>query len=1650
MGLLGFTFGFGARDQGLRSSFGAASNSLKEIGSQVSHLGSIAKNVTLGTMLSGFNMAAVSHISEGMDKITGGAVNITNSLESTMAASRKAAKVIGAQQGLAGKDLAKFSSSSASIAYGMNLGIDQVAKGMKTFQGLNAGFRKGLQGTGKSLKSFLKAEEATGISSEDLLRVLDGMGGSFKYTGEEAGNFLDKFTATALAGGQGSVAFGTLKQNVDDLRTSLQANSAFLALDAGKQKAYVEKQILGVQRLAGALSKTFEMIPAEAQAASADFAKNLNENGMAIQKMVAGVGDDYGGLFKTIAQEAGGLDAATVFVGESPDDAMKALVKLREHLTGMGAAGKSGLDRINIAFQELVPNLQVGLLDTEKSEKMVSNLDSITKAADNSKNAFTKFGNAAYSSGLTAADGVERAKAAFETMLGAVGGGTGAFATEQVKGYQGAADAVKKLASDETWGPLTKRFAIASRIGVSGFLLPMREEGEALATQMKKVGEAAGEGGFSGRLKAIQQLGFAGVFFDMSKGVNDTAGAMDAAQSKAQILYEKFTILKTLKDAFIPVLIALAGAIGAVVGSLKLFSIAKDALMGILSPIASVTKALFQLTLSAVGFAAAIIGWPATLFIAIVAFIAIWQALPQQIKDEIDKMLVQAAGFIDKLTVSLMAFDGEAFANKILDVLDGVALSIKAFFSGEELAAGVDDSGAKKFGIALGTFMTTAWQVVKETVGTLLKGMWEDPEIRKYITIPLGVALVAGALPKIAAMINSVANSVGNTKLPGMDGNVGGLVDKKMGKIGTAIKEKVFTGGAAGKKALEALNFAKSEAAVANSLLKEATILAASATGSALVGAQASAAAGAGLVTQTTAAVTTAQTALAGTSWYAGGMAAGSTFLSGIGTAFSVTGAAAVAAGAGIVAFAVASVAAGVVAVTASPEVKKALSKSTEVLIKGATVSLEASAKGLEAAGPSIGRALANAMSSGGKEVEAGSMWQKVKDGMSFLFEDIGQQVTDAFVNFDLSAAAIEFIQGVFSEDNFATATQAIDWGDLAMGAVEGIGSTIVTVLGGGGFVLEMIGALLIKLIDGVGAIIIVVVGLLVGGIITIVQKALMSLLTFITQGTELVARGMDMVLDLLPDSWTGGVGGWWSDLAEGASNLTDKIIDKQGQRARDAAASAAEVAAADTEARNILIANKKANAEAFAKYNDDNKVEMLSKMGVDVEKLNEQQLSILNAKLAAATEEYGKSGKDFSERAAQRLLAGVAKGFEKEINTASGIMLGMGVDESLTPAEIEERAKGFVAEFDAGVRAALEAQNISFDVLTDAQRKTMKDQGIQFTELTDEQREYFASQMAYTANKMAADGDEFTDEVKATLAKSILDAFETKAAIDKRNEILRKLAESSGKGMSLLPDAEPTQSLATGSQDTEFMSSEGSVILQPDAPVDAVSKLTGDAFAAGKSALTATAGGLLAGVPLVGDAIGTALDKLVEYVPGRKKKAKKGPLVNVADGGVQIMAEIARGMVEGTTMMIIAMDDAMTAVNKSMIDGMAELFNNMSNAFTLVGMYASNAFTSGVLLQQDLQMGELKKSLEDLFLGEFAGSLQVVDVSGAGGATLTVDTVKTLSDQIALLRDQTVAQLKLIQSNTLNTAENTKNGRGTTIVLGGETKGGKVVGQGR
>lgn len=1593
--MLGFTFGFGAQDRGLKSAFGSVQSSLTNVSNQVSKLGGIARSVDIGAMFAGFGTAGLSRISDQLDKIVGGNENLVNGLESTMIASKKAARVIGAQAGMMGKDLDKFTSSSASLAYGMNLGIDQVAKAQKTYTRLSDDFRKGLNKSGIDLKAFLRAEEATGITSEDLMKNLNSLSGSFGFTGEQAGSFLDKFTATVMAGGQGSVAFGTMKETLDNLKTSLQQNTKFLGLDAAAQQKYVEDQILGAQRLAGTLSKTMKMDPADAQAAASAFMNKMNEEQVNISKMMAGIQEGaYGDLFTKIASETG-MNVADVFVGKSPDEALKMLLKIRESLSGMGERGQMAITRLNDAFAQIAPQMQVGLFDEEKSKELVTNLDSISASTDKAKGSFDKFGKAAYTSGLSAADGVSRAKDAFESALLGVGGGAQGYANEQIKAYGGVTDKVKELASDKTWGPLTKRFALASRVGVGAFFLPMKQEGDALKNQYASISESMGKGGLAGRFEAIRQLGVAGLFLNMTKASTEMGGAVDEAQGKTLKLYEKFLMLDKAFKQFLPVILGVAGAIGAVFGVFKLAT-------GVLSPILSLGSAMWRLTFATMGFAASIIGWPATVFLAIIGFIALWQSLPDKVKEQLDKMLGMASEWVNKFTVSLMAFDSEKFVENILEMLDGVAKAIKGFFTGETFVPDKDASGAAKLGAALGTLLTTAWTTVVDTLKGLLKGMWENEDIKKYLTIPLGVALAAPLAGNVAGAMLGGGGGGGGKGGKGEEGLVGGLAKKGFGNAKTALTK--------GRDAAALANVATLKAAQSEALVFAAQMEAAGGAQATLAATQ---------MAQINAAVASAESAAAATSIYGTAMTAITNFL-------AVLGGGSAAAGGAVGALIVGSIVAGATAAFASPEAKKAMSKGVDGMLSVTTSSLDAIGSWFASMGPKVGAMISGI---GGffsfDWLNATNIENKVNEGLFWLF-NIGQKFIDSLATLDLTRSAMDFVAGIFNDKNMESATAAIDWIALFQGIGSAIYNAIKAVLGGAGFVLEVIGAIVLKLGDALLAVVVGVFGMLGGLLMVLGKKTVASIGTYMMQAIQRLAELAAKATGLLPESIGGGMTKSLNDLAASMSAKVEDLTHKSERAAQATADAANSAALSEKEAADKLLQSRKEQQGKFSEYFDNNLATMLSRIGVDAETLtSEQQVTIAN-RLAAQAETYAQTGKEFSEKAGQRLLAGVVQGFSNEMNTASGILMGMGVDDTLTEGEVTDRLGRFSESLDDSIRGIMDAQNIIYTKLTDEQRKKLEKQNIQFTELTDTQRQFIEDQLTSTATKMAQSGKDFSAEAQRTLVQAIIDAMQTKDALDKVHK------EGWNKYGMLYDPAqdEPSSNFLSRNYVPPVADKAASAV---GGVASSVAGLAGGAFDAGKGVLSATADGLKAGAPVVTDALTEAMNTLSNKLPKKgKAMPAESPLVNVKDSGVQIMAEIARGMQEGAVIMVAAMTDAMTKVKDEMYLGITDIYNTMAGNFEFIGRRASQAFTTGVILEQELEIGALKQQLTDLLLGEFANNIKVVDVSGeAGTATLSVDSARTLSDQILGLKNALVVELQAIRSNTLTTAENTKPLRG-------------------
>ena len=765
MNMLGFSFGFGARDAGLSSAFANTKNSLRGIGSEVSKLGGIAKGVDMGAMFGGFGTAALSKISGDLEKITGGNENLVNSLESTMAEYSKQARIIGAQSGYTGAELDKFAGSVASLSYSMKLAPDSVAKAQKSFMSLSDDFRGELEANGYGLKQFLKAQEATGIESGVLIKQMDNLNSTYGFTAEESLDFLDSFTAVARGSGMAGDAFGKFTESIDSVSNSMATNLAGLSMTTDEQKAYIKAQIIGQQKLAGALSKSGKVQSDRAMAASEAFGKALMEGQQGLSNMMSGMDGTTTDLFNQIAQQSAGVDFATLVIGSTPDVAMAALIDIRNRLAKEGEKGLTALNRLDNEMSKISPDLIFRSLgDPELQKKFLGNMTELQGAADDSTDAFRKFGNETYRSLILAPEQIDRAKQALEAKLARIGGGVQEFTNFQVKAFGDIGNAVEKLSKDETWGPLMKRFALATREGVGAFFMPMLQQGKALENQLKALGDIKTMGPLRGRLEAIRQLGVAGIFYDMGKGVRDAQGAMNDAQERTSALYSKLLLLRKGFDAFLPVVIALGGALGALFGLTKVFGVFTDAIKGIIGPIYGVISAM-------AAFTAAVIGWPATILLGIVGFVALWNALPDKVKAKLDELLGVASTWIEKFADKLSSIDGKAIGDKIAAALKDVVTTIKTFLAGDELSK--DASGFEKFVYAMARVLKESWTILRDAIKVVLKLMMTDPDVVKYFTVPLAFT-VAG--PAVAEAVGAAVAAAG----AGVFAMLGGMATKSL------------------------------------------------------------------------------------------------------------------------------------------------------------------------------------------------------------------------------------------------------------------------------------------------------------------------------------------------------------------------------------------------------------------------------------------------------------------------------------------------------------------------------------------------------------------------------------------------------------------------------------------------------------------------------------------------------------------------------------------------------------------------------------------------------------------------------------------------------------------------------------------------------
>lgn len=722
MSILGFNFAFGARDDGFGSALSRAGLGLEGVAHQVD---SLADKVSTGNFFDALNTMQLSKIGDQLADLNNQSGQLETSLEGTFRNMSAEIRPALAQLDMTNKEFAKAQSEITSTAYGLNVGAGEVADAFRAIRRSGSEAKDVLSKMGIGLKELTLITKATGIETEEFTGLVRSLA-AYGFTSQDSARFLDGFTNMAKGLGIADIAFASLGDTIDTLDDTLAGNTSFMKKSKKEQQAYVEEQLLGVQKLTAAFMAVSKS-PQEAQQKALQFFKTINSERKGIDGMSIGLGD-MGEMFKSLAQEAGFTNVEKLFgnISGDPMEALQQVIAMQDQLSEAGDV--ASLARFNTKLQEMLGGLSfVGGAGGGFAQRLAD----INKSASTAGDGLVAMAKKAHTANLSVDDALQRAKDGFDAYMKRLGGVTDSqFLQSQKKMYSMVQKQAKEMASNETWGPLFKQFVSARRMGVEAFFLPMKRNSEQLKSQLNGIGEAVGKGGLLGRFKAIQTLGIQGFFLELNGTVMSNSDRLKDAEEAAQGYLAKMKAFGLTAETVKPALIALGGAFASLFVVTKVVSTLTPfvALLGKLTSVFAPLLTSFLPSLTAILTSPILVG--ASVVAGIVLLGEMFRRFGEMPAEAFEQMAKSIDGFTDFLGDifdSIMSIDVIKMTDDFLDVLEvwviGVYKGMAAFFSDADKWRPVG-SALLRFGEKIAMVFLAALVKLGQVFSTIGSRLW--------------------------------------------------------------------------------------------------------------------------------------------------------------------------------------------------------------------------------------------------------------------------------------------------------------------------------------------------------------------------------------------------------------------------------------------------------------------------------------------------------------------------------------------------------------------------------------------------------------------------------------------------------------------------------------------------------------------------------------------------------------------------------------------------------------------------------------------------------------------------------------------------------------------------------------------------------------
>lgn len=499
-----------------------------------------------------FNLASIA---ANMKNLTGETGNLTNSLEATMVSMQQTTKPIIAQLNISSKEMARINSRAASTAYAMNTDAGAVAETMVSLKTANEGAKKSLDALNMSEKDWVKVVQTTQMPMSDYTAILGDMTASWNAAPKDAAAMIDNMMAIGKAAGVGTLALKSTKGTLDSL------SDTFKSLPPGFSRTGSEIQSLveSTGYLAGAL-RDMGQAPEDAMTAASAAAKMFAEQSVIITKafQIGGPNADLSGsgLFTYLNSLGIGSDQVKAIVDLGSRDAVAGMKAINDLYSQVGQSKVTSAQAVLSGLGEELGQGASALAFLAKSTDFGTDaLDKFAKMAIKGDGAIKKYGDDAYSSGLTLQDSFDRAKLAFDTTIRSISrGDVRKLVREQIKGMK---EAGKDLAEMGKSSSVVKTLSMYKQMGMGGVFASLAESSGIGAKNATRFGAKAGlvvdtVSQLGSELAPIAQMfGMLGPFGPLLAAGGIGALFVMDEQSANNVLGPLYSSFKKLKDKIV-------------------------------------------------------------------------------------------------------------------------------------------------------------------------------------------------------------------------------------------------------------------------------------------------------------------------------------------------------------------------------------------------------------------------------------------------------------------------------------------------------------------------------------------------------------------------------------------------------------------------------------------------------------------------------------------------------------------------------------------------------------------------------------------------------------------------------------------------------------------------------------------------------------------------------------------------------------------------------------------------------------------------------------------------------------------------------------------------------------------------------------------